>query len=581
MQHQKAGELAKAESLYRHLLQRAPANADACFQLGSLLCQTDRLADGLPLLITAAKANPDNPQFQYYLGISLSIAGRLEESAAAHLKAVQLGPGVGVAHYALGNVLRKQGKWELAKASYEQSIALGFVPPELFSYLAEIELGMRNYRQAVEFSRQELQRNPNHTASRLQLAQALFALNDTETALAEYRKAVPSGGGVPAAVYPLMSAKEYSQAAGTEYLVVAPAKSFAVDAPKSIGWPFGASGGTATLEERYVARIRNGLLFAGHNVVLADDSHAIYDNLRHPLGETVVPIGEKFLQLCNRDKLLLDFSDTQISRAGRGVHFTSPSSRVYGHWFAEILPRLQTLNALPEFADVPLYVDAGLPPGHYRALELLTNGQRDIVRLLPGTCVKFDELLLVPSPTFFPYACHPDTPVMVEISPTSAEACEYLRDSLLGKLSLPVTPWAPGALGRRLYLGRRAAPGTRKLMNGPEIEQRYLSAGFEIIYPEDYTLDEQIRMFNSATDIAGPHGSAFVNIIFCRPGTRVSVFSQQHGANFAAWAAAVTAMGLEHLYVVGEAVVGSSWHIHHYDYEIPSALIDQSLEYHA
>ena len=581
MQHQRAGELAQAESLYRHLLQKVPSHVDGCFQLGSLLCQSGRLADGIPLLTSAATSSPQNPQFHYYLGLALSMAGRLEESAAAHLKAVQLGPGVGVAHYALGNALRRLGKWAPAKASYEQSIALGFVPPELYSYLAEIALGMRDFRQAAEYSRQELLRNPDHTTSRLQLAEALFALDDTAMALAEYRKAVPGGGGVPAAVYPLMSAREYSQAVGAEYRVVAAAKTFAVDAPAAIGRPFSAKGGVATLEERYVARVPNGLLFAGHNVVLADGSHAIYDNLRHPLGETVVPIGEKFIQLRNREKLLLDFSDAQITRAGRGVQFTSPSSRIYGHWFAEILPRFQTLNALPEFADVPLYVDAGLPPGHYRALELLADGQRQIVPLLPGTGVKFDELLLVPSPTFFPYACHPDTPVMVEISPTSVEACEYLRDRLLDKLALSASPWAPGAQGRRLYLGRRAAPGTRKLINAVEVEQRHLAAGFEVIYPEDYTLDEQIRIFNSASNVAGPHGSAFINIIFCRPGTRVSAFSHQHGANFAAWAAAVTAMGLEHLYVVGEGVADSSWHIHHYDYTIPLTLIDESLKYHA
>jgi capsular polysaccharide biosynthesis protein len=170
---------------------------------------------------------------------------------------------------------------------------------------------------------------------------------------------------------------------------------------------------------------------------------------------------------------------------------------------------------------------------------------------------------------------------MVEISPTSAEACEYLRDRLLSKLNLPVTPWPDDARGRRLYIGRREVQNTRKLINAIEIEQRYLAAGFEIIYPEDYTLDEQICIFNSATNIAGPHGSAFVNIIFCRPGTRVSVFSHQHGANFAAWAAAATALGLEHLYVVGEGIVDSSWHIHHYDYAIPSVLIDESLKYHA
>ncbi len=45
--------------------------------------------------------------------------------------------------------------------------------------------------------------------------------------------------------------------------------------------------------------------------------------------------------------------------------------------------------------------------------------------------------------------------------------------------------------------------------------------GFECIHNEDLSIDEQIYLFQNATDIISCHGSQLTNIIFCKPGTKV------------------------------------------------------------
>ena len=48
--------------------------------------------------------------------------------------------------------------------------------------------------------------------------------------------------------------------------------------------------------------------------------------------------------------------------------------------------------------------------------------------------------------------------------------------------------------------------------------------GFVSLSMDDYTVHEQAYIFNHADVILGAHGSAFVNMIFCKPHTKVIEF---------------------------------------------------------
>jgi hypothetical protein len=76
-----------------------------------------------------------------------------------------------------------------------------------------------------------------------------------------------------------------------------------------------------------------------------------------------------------------------------------------------------------------------------------------------------------------------------------------------------------------LYIARRNRMG-RSVANEDEITSMLLSRfdGVEIVYLEDLSFTEQIKMFRCAKAIIGPHGGGLTNIIFCRPGTFVLEF---------------------------------------------------------
>lgn len=87
---------------------------------------------------------------------------------------------------------------------------------------------------------------------------------------------------------------------------------------------------------------------------------------------------------------------------------------------------------------------------------------------------------------------------------------------------------APREWPRRVFLSRRETK--RACVNGPEVEQVFAEYGFEVLFPEDYSLGEQVRLFRAADVIAGFAGSGMFQIAFVpEPRTVIQVGSQAYG----------------------------------------------------
>lgn len=90
---------------------------------------------------------------------------------------------------------------------------------------------------------------------------------------------------------------------------------------------------------------------------------------------------------------------------------------------------------------------------------------------------------------------------------------EYLLESIK---PVPVDKKFP----QKIYISRSRV-NTRKVLNETEVVSFLSHYGFECIYNEDLTIDEQIALFQNATNIISCHGSQLTNIIFCKPGTNI------------------------------------------------------------
>lgn len=111
-----------------------------------------------------------------------------------------------------------------------------------------------------------------------------------------------------------------------------------------------------------------------------------------------------------------------------------------------------------------------------------------------------------------------DALVISPLEFASPTLLELLRKRLWQAAGLDVD--RPPRPDKRLFISRRGE-NRRPLMNEPAVIAHAESLGFEIVAPETLPLLEQVRLFASASAVAGPPGAAFTNLAWAQAGTKV------------------------------------------------------------
>ncbi|WP_235045972.1 glycosyltransferase family 61 protein [Paeniglutamicibacter gangotriensis] len=78
----------------------------------------------------------------------------------------------------------------------------------------------------------------------------------------------------------------------------------------------------------------------------------------------------------------------------------------------------------------------------------------------------------------------------------------------------------------KIFVSRRPEIG-RGCSNSDEVEDFFNSQGFKIIYPEDYSVSEQVSLFNNASTIAGYAGSGMFSLMFTLEPKKVIVIGSE------------------------------------------------------
>ncbi len=179
---------------------------------------------------------------------------------------------------------------------------------------------------------------------------------------------------------------------------------------------------------------------------------------------------------------------------------------IYGHWLAEILPKLGVLHAAGLDLDaIRLLLPHDAPAFALEMLRLLGFDDAQFVRFGgPFGSVTVGEL-------FASSFLHNGVRSAATLEPT----VRLLRERVerrFGRL-------AQGEYPARVCIARRG--GNRPCSNRALFESECADAGFRIVAPETLPLLEQWRLFADAREIIGEYGSALHGAIFSKPGTIV------------------------------------------------------------
>jgi len=177
----------------------------------------------------------------------------------------------------------------------------------------------------------------------------------------------------------------------------------------------------------------------------------------------------------------------------------------YGDFVIQVLPKLARLLSVITSSELrqatvclPFFYENPWALEYLRLLGIRTAQVQD------GS-----HIILVP----------PNGSVIVGSGPSSQHgiACPHDIDQLLRQLAQKL-PAAPSTPWRRLYISRKIG---RMMVNEAALIDGLQSRGFELIHLEGFSVTDQIRLFQEAAVVVGPHGAGHANIMWSAPGTHL------------------------------------------------------------
>jgi protein O-GlcNAc transferase len=186
----KAGDLPRAEQLYRDVLAVAPLEFDAWHLLGVLLQQVGQRELAAEYIGRAIALHPHEATFHSNLGEVFRLLGRLENAAACQRRAIELAPQFAEAHHNLGCVLQGLGDNDAAAACYTRALQIRPNYLESLNNLGNLLQAQGRHDVAEACFRQALQYQPNFSSAWCNLGAALESLGRFGEAEGAIRQAV-------------------------------------------------------------------------------------------------------------------------------------------------------------------------------------------------------------------------------------------------------------------------------------------------------------------------------------------------------------------------------------------------------
>lgn len=309
------------------------------------------------------------------------------------------------------------------------------------------------------------------------------------------------------------------------------------------------SGGTVKkivsleIPDRYTAIIRDCKIVGGCSFVLKNEN-IIYDlacdkeSYRYDLNR-----GEYVYHKKNKLKIKSNYSNE--NSYSKGVLLCSFAANNYFHFIFAAMTKLALINSISQFDDWPLFLDkkAYDISSLRELLGILNKTNRNVIAIDEGEVCKVDELLIVSDSLFLPDNVYGR--LRIRDFRMDWENVLLLREACINNITT-----VNSNMPRRIFLARK---NNQRIVNTSEIENIFIKYGFEIVYCEDLSFREQVRLFNNAEFVAGPTGAAMTNILFCNPGTKFICLIPKK-FRFYSYSTIAGNLGLKSIFVDGKII---------------------------
>ncbi len=248
----------------------------------------------------------------------------------------------------------------------------------------------------------------------------------------------------------------------------------------------------------FVAIVRNVFLIGGHSpIAVTADFKIIYESIEHEKLLYMGRVNSAVRGMDFKSKLLFLSSPIRFFLLRNAQKISVPAVLMtnswshYGHWLLEHIIKVRyVLEFQQKYGVTPVFIlQNNAPAWQYTLLEKL-GIKKEQTMLWNRTPLHIDTFILPSYPEW------------------NFDDYSWLRERVFEKIESK-----PLSIGPRIYLSRKNCD-KRIVSNEDALRPIFEKHHIQIIYPENYSVIEQIEIFRNATLIVGANGSAFANIIF-------------------------------------------------------------------
>lgn len=274
-------------------------------------------------------------------------------------------------------------------------------------------------------------------------------------------------------------------------------------------------------DEIEVIKIQNGFCIPDCGKVGRGFSGGVFDDKKEPVKCSFQRKG-----LETSEQLLESIQNTEIKYINQKIVYLGQYRNQWGSFLVDSISRLWYALRYPEkYKYVFLATQTSLGGIHknvYEFLSLLGIEKQQILYITKPT--QFREII-IPDMSYIPAGTH------------HRECCwhkEYL--DIINKVVSNVSINNLSECHDKVYFSRGKFSKDQKSDYGEElIIDLMRKNGFYIVYPEEHTLQEQIKLVNQCSVFASVGGSCAHNIIFSQTRPKMILFNRMNGYQWHQW----------------------------------------------
>lgn len=247
----------------------------------------------------------------------------------------------------------------------------------------------------------------------------------------------------------------------------------------------------------------------------------------------------------------------------------------FGHWMVEYLPKFVAAMLSGALPQVPVLIDAHMPPSHRESLALLYGTSLHLVEVPAFAAVHVRKLWFAPTLMYMPL--HEKRNERFNWETVAAPAARIAQVNAEMRRLATTALGIPADSTRRVFLARKAFRH-RKITNAARIEDIARDHGFNVAYPEELDFAGQVDLLRTASMVVAPEGSALFLTCFSPQGARVCVLSHPLTDVLADYNAALASAGVSFCALTGAIQRWNESTPHDSDYEIDPAGFSRFLD---